>query len=74
MTIYLLSRQHAYLIDVQALQRRALRTQIPNGGLTLRRVLESQERRKVLFDVRNYLDALYFHYGIHLCGVGDVQL
>lgn len=62
-----------YLLDIHTLQEKAFLT--PNSrGTTLKTVLESNEIKKVFFDVRNDSDALFAHYGIQLAGIHDLQL
>ncbi|KAK8018769.1 ribonuclease H-like domain-containing protein [Apiospora marii] len=42
--------------------------------LSIQDILESPERKKAFFDVRNDSDAMYHHYGVRLRGVEDIQL
>ncbi|KAH0421994.1 hypothetical protein CcaCcLH18_13066 [Colletotrichum camelliae] len=71
--IYLSTQQHTYLIDVQKLGAAAFSEPGTNGA-TLKTILESPSIPKVLFDVRNDSDALFFHFNIDLKGVEDLQL
>ena len=72
-TVYVLPRQHVYLVDVHALGAAAFDTAASDGP-TFRAILESPDVTKVFFDVRNDSDALHAHFGIRLRGVEDVQL
>ncbi|CAI7572612.1 unnamed protein product [Penicillium pancosmium] len=63
----------AYLLDIHTLQEKAFLTP-GSRGTTLKKVLESNEIKKVFFDVRNDSHALFAHYGIHLAGIHDLQL
>ncbi|KAF4830068.1 hypothetical protein CGCTS75_v006244 [Colletotrichum tropicale] len=71
--MYLSTRQHTYLIDVQTLGAASFSEQGTNGT-TLKTILESPSITKVFFDVRNDSDALFFHFNIDLGGVEDLQL
>jgi hypothetical protein len=44
------------------------------NGQTLKMIFESETIQKVFFDVRNDSDALYYHFGISLAGVHDIQV
>lgn len=71
--VYVHPADKTYLLDIHSLQGNAFST--PNSrGTTLKKVLESNEIKKVFFDVRNDSDALFAHYGIHLAGIHDLQL
>lgn len=63
----------ARLIDVSALGALAFSTESDNGK-TLRSILEDRTICKYIWDVRNDANALWFHYGVRLCGIVDVQL
>ncbi|KAF1350492.1 hypothetical protein EJ07DRAFT_82546, partial [Lizonia empirigonia] len=63
----------ARLIDVSALGDLAFSTASENGK-TLRSILEDRSICKYIWDVRNDADALWFHYGVSLSGIIDVQL
>ncbi|KAG5496250.1 hypothetical protein JKF63_02551 [Porcisia hertigi] len=58
-----------YIIDMILLGDAALRT-----GSALKRVLESQEIIKLMFDCRADCDALYFLYHVRLQNVCDLQI
>lgn len=62
-----------YLIDIHVLGGTAFTTPGVNGN-TFQSILESSAIPKACFDVRNDSDALYFHHGIALEGVHDIQL
>lgn len=62
-----------HIIDVHKLQDDTFQTK-GRQAMTLRTILESKDVLKVFFDVRNDSNALFFHYGIKLDGVRDVQL
>ncbi|PGG96351.1 hypothetical protein AJ79_09624 [Helicocarpus griseus UAMH5409] len=64
---------HAYLIDIYVLGKTAFTT-LGKNGKTLKSILESPAIPKVFFDVRNDSNALFFHFGIRLQGVEDIQL
>ena len=72
-TVYVLPRQHVYLVDVHALGTAAFDTAAADST-TFRTILESPRITKVFFDVRNDSDALHAHFGIKLQGIEDVQL
>ena len=65
---------HIYLVDITVLRDRAFSTPSSSSQLTLRRLLESHDVPKVLWDCRSDSDALYPHYGISLASVLDLQL
>ncbi len=66
-------RDHVYLIDIHVLKESAFTTPGSSGN-TFQSILESATIPKVCFDVRNDSDALYFHFGIALQGIQDIQL
>ncbi|KAM7211991.1 hypothetical protein V8F06_012620 [Rhypophila decipiens] len=73
--IYLLPREHIYLVDVQTLGRQgAFETSGPTHGQSLQSLLESATISKVFFDVRTDAEILYHRYGVALGGVQDLQL
>ncbi|KAK4209827.1 hypothetical protein QBC37DRAFT_323341 [Rhypophila decipiens] len=73
--IYLLPREHIYLVDVQTLGRQgAFETSGPTHGQSLQSLLESETISKVFFDVRTDAEILYHRYGVSLGGVQDLQL
>lgn len=64
-----------YLIDVHNLGDLAFSTVgIENTNVTLKSILEDMTIPKVLFDVRNDSNALYFLYNIKLQGIHDLQV
>ncbi|KAJ5995438.1 hypothetical protein N7481_002415 [Penicillium waksmanii] len=71
--VYVHPADKTYLLDIHSLQEKASSTP-DSRGTTLKKVLESNEFKKVFFDVRNDSDALFAHYGIHLAGIQDLQL
>jgi exonuclease 3'-5' domain-containing protein 1 len=79
-TLYVLSTNTVYLIDVHQLGAAAFTTTAvstsatPEPPLTLKTILESPDIPKVFFDVRNDSDALFSHFGISLQGIHDLQL
>jgi exonuclease 3'-5' domain-containing protein 1 len=68
-----LPQKRTYLIDVHALGSNAFSIAGTNGQ-TLKMIFESETIPKVFFDVRNDSDALYYHFGISLAGVHDIQV
>lgn len=72
--IYVLPRDHTYLIDVHQLQHKVFSTTGRVHGTCLKAILEAKDIPKVFFDVRNDSDALFYHYQISLSGVNDIQL
>ena len=71
--LFVLPKNHVFLIDVFVLGEEAFRTS--NGlGTNLRSILESELVPKVFFDVRNDSDALFAHFQISLQGIQDIQL
>ncbi|KAJ5379259.1 exonuclease [Penicillium cosmopolitanum] len=70
--VYVLPAGKTYLLDIYTLQEKAFST-LDSRETTLKRILESNEIKKVFFDVRNDSDALFAHYGIHLAGIHDLQ-
>lgn len=66
-------QKHVYLIDIHVLGGVAFKTP-GTGGETLQSILESPIIPKVFFEVGNDSNALFFHYGIALQGVEDIQL
>ena len=71
--LLLYPQNHVYLIDIHVLGMAAFTTP-GSSGTTLQSILESPTIPKVFFDVRNDSNALFFHHGIALQGVQDVQL
>lgn len=65
--------EHVYLIDIYLLGEEAFTTTGTNGK-SLKSILECPATPKVFFDVRNDSNALFFHFGIRLQGVEDLQL
>ena len=68
-----LPQKRTYLIDVHALGSNVFSIAGTNGQ-TLKMIFESETIPKVFFDVRNDSDALYYHFGISLAGVHDIQV
>lgn len=62
-----------YVLDVHVLGRRAFSMQTPQGT-SMKGLLEEQTIRKVWFDPRNDVDALYHQFGIMPRGIFDLQL
>mmetsp|Transcript_15614 Transcript_15614/g.46817 ORF Transcript_15614/g.46817 Transcript_15614/m.46817 type:complete len:500 (-) Transcript_15614:107-1606(-) len=62
-----------YVLDVHVLGRRAFTMQTPQGT-SMKGLLEEQHIRKVWFDPRNDVDALYHQFGITPRGIFDLQL
>lgn len=62
-----------YVLDVHTLGKRAFTMSTPQGT-SMKGVLEEQSIRKVWFDPRNDVDALYHQFGIMPHGVFDLQL
>ena len=71
--LFVLPKNHVFLIDVFVLQEKAFGTPNPSGT-SLRSILESALVPKVFFDVRNDSDALFAHFHISMQGIQDVQL
>jgi exonuclease 3'-5' domain-containing protein 1 len=67
------SSNQAQLIDVSALGTLAFST-ASEDGKTLRSILEDHSICKYIWDVRNDANALWFHYGVSLGGITDLQL
>ncbi|KAH8707641.1 ribonuclease H-like domain-containing protein [Phaeosphaeriaceae sp. PMI808] len=63
----------AQLIDVSALGDLAFSTALEDGK-TLQSILEDHGICKYIWDVRNDANALWFHYGVSLSGITDLQL
>jgi exonuclease 3'-5' domain-containing protein 1 len=61
-------------VDVYTLKKKAFTVPSSKTGETLLSILESPERPKVFFDVRNDSDALFSHFGVKQAGVIDLQL
>ncbi|KAJ4353165.1 hypothetical protein N0V95_003594 [Ascochyta clinopodiicola] len=72
-TILAYPANQTQLIDVSALGGLAFST-ASEDGKTLRSVLEDHSICKYIWDVRNDANALWFHYGVSLGGITDVQL
>ncbi|KAK8131597.1 hypothetical protein PG984_008035 [Apiospora sp. TS-2023a] len=64
----------AFVVDVFTLQAAAFTTKGARRDLSIQDILESAERKKAFFDVRNDSDAMFYHYGVRLRGVEDIQL
>mmetsp|Transcript_51102 Transcript_51102/g.118770 ORF Transcript_51102/g.118770 Transcript_51102/m.118770 type:complete len:458 (+) Transcript_51102:549-1922(+) len=62
-----------YVLDVHVLGKRAFTMQTPQGT-SMKGLLEEQAIRKVWFDPRNDVDALYHQFGIMPRGIFDLQL
>ena len=73
MQLFYFPKLRVYLLDILKLGKAAFTT--PNdAGVTLKHILETENIRKAIFDVRNNSAALYHQYGISLDGVDDIQL
>ncbi|KAF1817815.1 uncharacterized protein K489DRAFT_328746 [Dissoconium aciculare CBS 342.82] len=72
-TIYVRSRDTAFLVDVEALGGSAFDTKHPNGW-SLRSVFECPNIAKAVFDIRNDSDALYSLFQISVSDIEDIQL
>jgi len=64
---------HTYVLDVSALGQRTFKLATPNG-MSIRRLLEDQNIRKVWWDCRNDADVLWNNFQILPRGVIDLQL
>lgn len=62
-----------YVLDVWELKQRAFTMSTP-GGTSFKSILEDETIRKVWFDPRNDVDALYHQFGIMPQGIFDLQL
>ena len=71
--LFVLPKNHVFLIDVFVLQEKAFCTS-NDSGTDLRSILESALIPKVFFDARNDSDALFAHFQISMQGIHDVQL
>ncbi|PGH34141.1 hypothetical protein GX50_03010 [[Emmonsia] crescens] len=66
-------KEHVNLVDIHLLGETAFTT-TGTDGKSLKSILECTATPKVFFDVRNDSNALFFHFGIRLQGVEDIQL
>ncbi|KAK7992748.1 ribonuclease H-like domain-containing protein [Apiospora saccharicola] len=66
--------RQAFVVDVFTLQAAAFTTKGARSDLSIQDILESAERKKAFFDVRNDSDAMFYHYGVRLRGAEDIQL
>lgn len=71
--IFVLPRNHTYIVDVFTLGHTAFHN-AGHNGLTLKALLESSSIPKVFFDARNDAHALYHQQGVKLAGVLDIQV
>jgi len=62
-----------YVLDVHMLGKRSLTMQTPNG-VSIKTLFEDETVKKVWFDPRNDIDALWHQFGIMPRGVYDLQL
>jgi hypothetical protein len=62
-----------YVLDIYVLGRRAFLLETANGT-SMKGLLENESIRKVWFDPRNDVDALYHQFGIMPRGIFDLQL
>jgi len=62
-----------YVLDVHCLGARLFTMQTPNGT-SMKMLFENPDIRKVWFDPRNDIDALYHQFGIMPRGIFDLQL
>ncbi|KXT04376.1 hypothetical protein AC578_3587 [Pseudocercospora eumusae] len=76
MTIYVPSRDHAYILDVAVLGAASFGCSgtSTNASIDLRQILENPDVTKLMFDCRLPSIALHDVYGIKLDGVIDAQL
>merc|ERR1719189_2693749 len=65
--------QLVYVLDIHVLGKRAFTMETP-GRTSMKMLLEAQAVRKVWFDPRNDVDALYHQFGILPQGIFDLQL
>jgi exonuclease 3'-5' domain-containing protein 1 len=72
--LYVLPKDHTYLVDVHQLQDKTFTTLGMNSDTCLKTILEKKDIPKVFFDVRNDSDALFHHFQVRLSGVHDLQL
>ncbi|KAK2882483.1 hypothetical protein FQN49_000313 [Arthroderma sp. PD_2] len=72
-SIYVLSEEKIYLINIHILGMRAFYTQ-DSTGTTLKSILECPILPKAAFDIRNASDVLFSQYNITLAGFHDIQL
>ncbi|KEF62346.1 uncharacterized protein A1O9_00318 [Exophiala aquamarina CBS 119918] len=63
-----------FVVDIHVLKDAAFTLCTDESTMTLRKILESDEIPKVIFDARNDSDNLFTEYGICLGGVRDLQL
>lgn len=69
---YVLPKDHTYLVDIYRLKESAFSTTRKNSESCLKAILEAENILKVLFNLRNDLDALFYHFKINLLGVDDL--
>jgi hypothetical protein len=62
-----------YVLDIHMLGKRAFTMMTPDGT-SMKTILENEAIRKVWFDPRNDVDALYHQFGIMPRGIFDLQL
>jgi len=62
-----------YVLDIHVLGKRAFTMMTPDGTC-MKGILENEAIRKVWFDPRNDVDALYHQFGILPKGIFDLQL
>jgi exonuclease 3'-5' domain-containing protein 1 len=72
--LYDLPSSQLYLIHVHKLGDAVFHTPSQTSNMSLREILESGKITKVMFDVRNDSDALFWHHGVRLNKVHDLQL
>ncbi|KAK8863229.1 3'-5' exonuclease [Apiospora arundinis] len=73
LTIYSPLARRAFVLDVFTLKSVAF-DQTGSRECSIRTILESNRYKKAFFDVRNDSDALFYHFGINLNNVEDIQL
>jgi exonuclease 3'-5' domain-containing protein 1 len=73
MQIYDCDAHHLYTIDILTLGHKAFQTSASAGKWTLRKLLQSAWLLKLFCDIRGDSRALFMQFGIHLCGIKDIQ-
>lgn len=73
LTMTIISMDKTYLFDVWQLKEQTFERE-SEDGLSLKKVLESQDRIQLWWDVRTDWDTLFHVYGIKIGKVRDIQL
>lgn len=73
LAIYRWSLNKVFILDISTIGQAAFHISLMQGQ-TLQEVIQSEDIHKVFFDARSAADALYYHFGIALQGVIEVQL